>query len=437
MIKTKHYHLETYGCQMNTAESNALERTLKAHGWTAAADPVDADLVVLNSCMVRKTAEDRIWGRIAYHAGRKKKRNFLLAVIGCMAEGLAEQMRASHPEVDLIFGPLAPSRFENLITAAESGLLPSPEENADYEFADFHGRPGEYKAFIPIMHGCNNFCSYCIVPYVRGPEVSRRPRDIFDEISELERRDCKEITLLGQNVNSYHFRENGTDFSFPLILETVAEKSRSVEWIRFLTSHPKDVSKDLIRVMAEHPGICNHLHLPVQHGSDSVLKRMNRTYSAADYRELIDAFRNAIPGISISSDLLIGFPGETEQDLEATLDLMDYAQFQDAFTYYYNPRKGTAAYDYPDELSPEEKLARLQRVINKQREISKQVRQARISSRSRVLVEGISKKNPDEVLARTQKDEMVVFPGKITMIGSFRTVDLISLHGNTFIGREV
>ncbi len=422
---------------MNTAESNALERVLHNNGWTTAGRDADADLVVLNTCMVRKTAEDRIWGRIAYHAGRKKKRNFLLAVIGCMAEGLEKQIRRLQPEVDLILGPLTASRFEKLVSAAESGLTPAPQEKSGYEFSAFHGRPAEHKAFIPIMHGCNNFCSYCIVPYVRGPETSRAPGKIIEEIAELERGGCREITLLGQNVNSYRFSENGTLFTFPRLLELIAEKTRSVEWIRFLTSHPKDVSKDLIRVMADTPSICNHIHLPVQHGSDSVLSRMNRQYSAAYYRELIDDFREKIPDISISSDLLIGFPGETEKDLEAALDLMDYAQFQDAFTYYYNPREGTEAYDFPDELEAKEKLARLQRVIERQREISKQVRQARISSRARVLVEGISKKNQNQVLARTEKDEMLVFPGKIAMIGSFRTVDLISLHGNTFIGREV
>ena len=429
------YWLETYGCQMNSAESDALEIQLAARGWLPSERPEDADLIILNTCSVRQTAENRIWGRLGYFQSLKEENKLKIAVMGCMAERLKDQIRERVPSVDIIVGTFG----KNLIP----DILNSNEEKIDlfgkdeFSFQRVYGRKGVFRSSMPIMHGCNNYCSYCIVPYVRGREVSRDPEEIVGELIDLDNRGVLEVTLLGQNVNSYQHRKGEDIITFPQLLKEITLKVSNIQWIRFLSSHPKDFPKELISIIAENEKLCNHIHLAVQHGSDKILAEMNRKYTREWFINLVDEIRQEIPAISLTTDLLIGFPGETEEDFELTIDLIEKVRFSDAFTYYYNPREGTKAFNMGDTIPREIKLKRLSRLIEVQRRISIEEKRKRIGNREKVLIEAVSKKNRNELLARTEGNSMVVFHGKAERIGSFTTVDLKDLRGSTFIGMEV
>ncbi|GHV30192.1 tRNA-2-methylthio-N(6)-dimethylallyladenosine synthase [Spirochaetia bacterium] len=448
------YFFETYGCQMNSAESAALALVLRERGWSAAENGESADLVLLNTCSVRQTAEQRVMGRLAQYQALKKKRRglgqaFTLIVAGCMAERLGDSLREKFNAVDYVMGTAARSVFPVILEILEkgqtSGLMSTAlltGEKPRFSFSASHleeGPAGQtpFSSFVPIMHGCNNYCSYCIVPYVRGREISRNPAAIMEEIRLLGERGIRAITLLGQNVNSYRFDDGaGGVTDFPALLElAVRETEKSpIRWIRFLSSHPKDLSPQAIRVMADHPVFCRHLHLCVQHGSNVVLAAMNRRYTREQYLELVDALRQAMPGITLSTDILVGFPGETEEDLERTLDLMERVKFHYAYMYHYSPREGTAAYDLPGRIGEEVKRERLARVIALQKKHTQELLKQRIGSRETILIEGISRKNADELIGRTERDEMVAVPGTSTAAGSFVQVSLSSLRGNTFRG---
>ncbi|MDR1587918.1 MAG: MiaB/RimO family radical SAM methylthiotransferase, partial [Treponema sp.] len=338
------YFFETYGCQMNTAESAALVLVCGERGWTAASDGKSADLVLINTCSVRLTAEQRALGRLALYASLKKKRNrtgqaLTLVVAGCMAQRLGADLKNQFPEVDYVMGTASRSIFPLILEAAEEGKsgrgrqdgagradpsaasrsagFPEFADTPAFSFSSSHLEEGRFRSFIPIMHGCNNFCSYCIVPYVRGREVSRNPRSVAGEIQLVAERGVREITLLGQNVNTYRW-EGGELLDFPGLLRLVAKETEktSVKWVRFLSANPGGFSSRTIQVMAEHPVFCRHLHLCVQHGSNRVLSAMNRRYTREQYLELVGRIRAAMPEISLSTDILVGFPGETEEDLE-------------------------------------------------------------------------------------------------------------------------
>jgi tRNA-2-methylthio-N6-dimethylallyladenosine synthase len=473
------YFFETYGCQMNSAESAALGLVCRERGWTAAPDGESADLVLLNTCSVRATAEKRVFGRLALYAGLKKKRKapenpLTLVVAGCMAQRLGEELRERVPAVDYVMGTAARSVFPLILELAEAGILPeqgrerisltdSPGggpygagEGRVFSFSAVHWEEGEggaasFRSLVPIMHGCNNFCSYCIVPYVRGREISRSPVSIFEEMRLLADRGVREITLLGQNVNTYRWegpvprraRKNGGPeegvLDFPGLLEAVARelKDSPVRRVRFLSANPKDFSPETIRVMAENPLFCRHLHLCVQHGSNRILSAMNRAYTREQYLELAGKIRSALPGVSLSTDILVGFPGETEEDLSLTLELMEEVKFLYAYMYHYNPREGTAAYDLPGRISEAVKRERLSRVIKLQKRHTAELLKSRIGSREKVLIEGISRKNADELITRTERDEMAVVPGTPSMIGSFAELTLSGLRGNTFFAKEL
>ncbi len=433
------YFLETYGCQMNVAESAAMELRLKERGWEAALDGSSADLVLFNTCSVRATAETRVMGRLAQYGAMKKNRSFSLAVAGCMAERLKEELKTKVPAVDYVIGTRAKSRFDDLLTALESGQrLDKVDEDPVYSFASSHLEEGAFRAFLPIMHGCDNFCSYCIVPYLRGREISRSPESVLQELALLEDSGVRELTLLGQNVNSYRFRgEDGTVTDFPALLRLVAEHVDGIRWIRFLSSHPKDLSDAAIQVMAEYPVFCRHIHLCVQHGSDRILSAMNRKYTRADYLALVERIRQSMPDVSLSTDLLVGFPGETEEDVGELLSLMEEVRFEYAYMYHYNPREGTAAFTLPNRIADAVKKERLSRVIDLQRSITRDLMRGRIGSSVRVLVESEAKRGDGDVLGRTAQDEMVVFPGTPALVGSFVDVNLSSLRGNTFRAKEV
>jgi len=438
------YFFETYGCQMNSAESAALVLAARDRGWLPAADAEGADLVLINTCSVRITAETRALGRIAHYAGiKKKRRNFTLVIAGCMAQRMGKELKEKYPEVDYIIGTADRSVFPQILQEAEEQTAASLRDSSEYgenafSFSNSHFEEGQFRSFLPIMHGCNNFCSYCIVPYVRGREISRAPDAIAQEIRLAGESGIREITLLGQNVNSYNWKVEENSVDFPALLETVAvqAKKNGVKRIRFLSANPRNFSPQTIKVIANNEIFCRHLHLPVQHGSDKILASMNRGYTAAGYLELVREIRAAMPDITLSTDILVGFPSETEEDLEQTLDLMEEIKFLYAYMYHFNPREGTAAWNLPEQIAGDVKRARLSRVIELQKKHTKELLKNRIGSRERVLAEGISRKNADELITRTEKDEMVVVPGTADMIGSFGELVLDSLRGNTFRAKE-
>jgi tRNA-2-methylthio-N6-dimethylallyladenosine synthase len=441
------YFLETYGCQMNTAESAALELALRQRGWEKAGFGT-ADLYLINTCSVRQTAETRLKGRLAQYDALKKKSAFTLVVAGCMASRLGAALKKAYPAVDYVMGTNSRSVFPAILDAVESGTTSSAEteiasmiESAVFSFSSSHLEEGAFRSFVPIMHGCNNFCSYCIVPYVRGREICRSPKAIAEEISLLAEKGIREITLLGQNVNSYRYKDKETnkEVDFPFLLRLIAGwiKGGPVQWVRFLSANPKDFSRDTIAVMAENPCFCRHIHLPVQHGADRILKAMNRRYTRNDFLLLARELRNAMPGLSLSTDILVGFPGETEDDLQETLDLIEEIQFLYSYMYHFNPREGTAAYSLPGRIPEKIKRERLSRVIALQKTHTALALKSRLGCRELALIEGISRKNADEVIGRTEKDEMAVFPGTSGMAGSFVEIEFQSLQGNTFRGKIV
>jgi tRNA-2-methylthio-N6-dimethylallyladenosine synthase len=453
--KRKTYWLETYGCQMNKAESGYLEYELQSHDWIPAQTPEEAEAVILNTCSVRKTAEDRIWGRLGFFKAQKKKHPFRLVLMGCMSERLKEEILNEAPHVDLLVGNFQKHRLVDVLdhgdafpaAAAEGGSESAPQQArqeaylvdpGEYRFAERHSLSG-FQAYLPIMHGCNNFCTYCIVPYVRGSEVSRSPQSILAEIRKLQTpqdatgQSVREITLLGQNVNSYSYRQtDGEILNFPGLLRRVVPVLQDRTWLRFLTSHPKDMSEELIELIAAEPALCRHIHLPVQHGSSRILQAMGRKYTREDYLDLVARIRKTIPEVSLTTDILIGFPGESEEDYRLTLELMQQVRFEDAFTYRYNPREGTRAFEMGDDVPESVKKERLSGVIDVQRRISREVKKRKLGRVVEVLVEGVSKKNSSELLARTEGDEMVVFPESSRRIGTFAQVRLQTLQGSTF-----
>jgi tRNA-2-methylthio-N6-dimethylallyladenosine synthase len=434
------YFIETYGCQMNKAESAALETQLLERQWQPAQESRDADIVIINTCSVRITAETRAWGRIEHFASLKKSGKFRLVVTGCMAERLKDRIKARAPAVDHILGNFQKAAFGTLLSSIETGsTLESIDESPVFLFAKAHHEPGAYSSFVPIMHGCNNFCSYCIVPYVRGREISRDPDAIKSEISAAAGAGVREITLIGQNVNSYHWTNGNDDLDFAGLLRKVAAWGHScgIGRIRFVSSHPKDLSDTTIDAIAGDTIFARHIHLCVQHGSDRILKAMNRVYTSADYLQLVAKIRERIPGTSISSDILIGFPGETEEDLEDTLALMKSARFAYAFMYHFNPRDGTPAARMPEQIPVAARKERLARVMELQKQITRDVMQAMIGTETLALVESVSSRTKDEVLARTDQDMMVVFASSASRIGSFVKVRLMGIRGNTFRAMEV
>lgn len=415
---------------MNFAESASLENDLKELGWSSTDDPANAQAIIINTCSVRQSAEERVWGRLGFLKNYTENRSVSLVLTGCLADHYGDEIQKRFPYVDKVVGNQQKGDLATLLTemTKHRGEI-DLEASTIFHFSKDHSTPGEFKAFVPIMHGCNNFCTYCIVPYVRGREISRDPNEILEEINELNKKGVCEITLLGQNVNSYNWNNR----SFGWLLKEICERT-NVRWLRFVSSHPKDLSHDIIKQMATYPQICNSLHLPVQHGSNAILSSMNRHYTREDYLKLVDEIRTQIPDISLTTDLLIGFPGETEEDLQDTFQLIEAVGFDDAFTYFYNPRVGTKAEKMSHQLSDSVKKERLQRVIDFQRNISLRVKEKELGKEVVVLAESISKKNHHEILGRTEKNNMVVFSASSDIVGTFVKVKLKSLSGTTFKG---
>ncbi len=415
------YHIITYGCQMNVHDSEKLAGMLYEAGYQETDNEHEADLILFNTCCVRENAELRVYGNVGALKSRKQANpNMIIGVCGCMMQQkeVADYIASRFPFVDLIFGTHNLHRFPQLLLQAIDS------NNTVVEVLDEQGSIVEHvptkraegvSAWTTIMYGCNNFCSYCIVPYVRGRERSRRPEDILDEIRELGQKGYKEITLLGQNVNSYG-KDTGNDYLFHDLLRDI-DKLPGIERIRFMTSHPKDLSTGLIEAMADCDKVCEHLHLPIQAGSNRILKAMNRKYTREDYLRLVDRVRTAIPDIALTTDIIVGFPGETEKDFLDTLDIVKQVGYDSAFTFIYSPRTGTPAARLQDQTDSEVKKERLARLIELQNRISKDKNLKLLNSVTEILVEGPSKNNSEMLTGRTRTNKIVNFTGSKDLIG--------------------
>lgn len=434
--------IETYGCQMNSADSEVVASIMEMAGYTLAESLEEADAVLLNTCSIRDNAEQKIISRLQFLNSLRRKRGtdkprLIIGVIGCMAERVKEDLVATHG-VDLVAGPDAYLDLPALFAAAESG---KPAVNVELSTTETYRDvvpvriPGQtVSGYISIMRGCDNFCSYCIVPYTRGRERSRPLDSILNELGDLRKRGFKEVTLLGQNVNSYRFTTpEGEVIDFPTLLTRVAEAVPEMR-VRFTTSHPKDMSDATLEAIAAHPNLCRHIHLPVQAGSNAVLKAMNRKYTREWYLDRIASIRRILPDASVTTDLFTGFHGETEEDFQQTLSLMREVGFDSAFMFKYSERPGTlAARTMPDNISEDVKIDRLNRMIAVQNELSAKSNQADVGKEFEVLVEGVSKRSCEQMVGRTSQNKTAVFPRGEAKVGDLVRVRVLSATSATLI----
>lgn len=438
----KRIYIETYGCQMNVGDSEVIFSILEKEGYHRTESMDEADVILANTCSVRDNAEQRIWGRIeVFHKQKESRPGVVVGIVGCMAERLKDKLLDTH-KVDLVAGP---DSYRTLPALLRDIAPDKPQINVmlshEETYADIvpvrTDRNG-VSAFISIMRGCNNVCSYCVVPYTRGAERSRDPQTIVNEARDVFRKGYKEVTLLGQNVDSYNWKPSeGEGCDFPKLLEMVAQISPELR-VRFATNHPKDISDDLIKTMARHENICNHIHLPVQSGSDRLLEKMRRRYTAEWYLERVEKIREVLPGCGITTDVIAGFCSETEEDHRQTLELFRKVGFDYAYMFYYSERPGTlAARHYPDDVPLDVKTRRLNEIIALQNELSLKSNQNDVGKVFRVLVEGPSKKNPEEFCGRSGSNKMCVFPCKGHKAGDYVDVKVQSCTSATLIGEIV
>jgi tRNA-2-methylthio-N6-dimethylallyladenosine synthase len=409
MIK-RHFYIETYGCQMNIYDSGVISDMLTAGGHEMADSADGADLILINTCSVRDRAERKVLTRLSELSASKKYRpDLVLGVVGCMAQRLGKQLTEKGMKIDLVVGPDAYETLGGIVMSFDEagGAV---VENAQDPACMYTHRPqasDSVSRFVTIMRGCDNYCSYCIVPYVRGRERSKPLEEILSEIEHLVGLGVREVTLLGQNVNSY--RDGGTDFAG--LLEAV-DKIAGLKRIRFTTSHPKDLAPEVIDRIRDLPAVCEHLHLPLQSGSDRVLSLMNRGYTCADYTRIVNLARSAIPGIAITTDIMVGFPGETRSDHAATLQAMEECAFESAFMFKYSEREGTHAAGLTDDVDEAEKVARLKDVIELENSVIDMKKQALLGREVEILVEGESKREPGYIVGRTRKNWLAKLPQK-------------------------
>ena len=424
--RKKRFYLETFGCQMNEHDSEKLAGMLGEMGYFEVDKIDESDLIIYNTCCVRENAELKVYGHLGKLKQIKKQNpDMIIAICGCMMQQpeVVEHIRKVYRQVDLIFGTHNLYKFPELLFSTISS------NKTVVEIMDSIGliaedmpieRKDKVKAWITVMYGCNNFCSYCIVPYVRGRERSRLAQNIVDEVRMLGRHDVKEITLLGQNVNSYG-KDLGTGITFAKLLAELNELE-GIERIRFMTSHPKDLSEELILAIRDLNKVCNHLHLPFQSGSTRILKEMNRKYSKEDYLNLVDKVKKSIPGISLTSDIIVGFPGETEEDFQETLDVLKKCRFDQVYSFLYSQRTGTPAAKSMEQIPEEVKKERFQRLVKVQNKISKEINEEFLHRELKVLVEGESKTNDKIYTGRTEENKIVNFEGNSQMVGKLVTV---------------
>ena len=430
---------ETYGCQMNVADSEVVASVMKMAGYDLCESADDADAVFLNTCSVRENAENKIYHRLeALNAERRKGRKLIIGVLGCMAERVKDDLLENHG-ADLVAGPDAYLTLPDLTAQAETGNKAMNIELSTTEtYRDIVPRrialAQPISGYVSIMRGCNNFCHYCIVPYTRGRERSRDVESILREVRDLEERGYKEVTLLGQNVNSYRFEHDGHVIAFPELLRTVAETAPGMR-VRFTTSHPKDMSDDTLHVIAEMSNVCRHIHLPVQSGSDRILKLMNRKYTREWYMGRVEAIRRIIPDCGLSTDIFVGYHSETEEDHRMSLSLMREAAYDSAFMFKYSERPGTYASKHlPDDVPEEVKLRRLNEMIHLQTELSAEANRRDEGREFDVLVEGFSKRSREQLCGRTEQNKMVVFDKGRHHIGETVRVRVTGSTSATLLG---
>jgi tRNA-2-methylthio-N6-dimethylallyladenosine synthase len=434
--KEKLLYVETFGCQMNVSDSEKIVALMKGAGYRPTHDSSLADLIILNTCSVRAKAEQKVYNRLDRYKGlKKRKRRLILGVGGCVAQQEGERLLATVPYLDIVFGTHNLHMLPDLVRAAEQGERTSQTAFIDNDkrldlFPAADGEGGVSR-FVTTMQGCDNFCSYCIVPHVRGREISRCSADIINEIRKMADKGVREVTLVGQNVNSYGLKSPGEP-DFAALLRRVADIP-GIERIRFTTSHPKDISSPLIDCFAELPKLCSHIHLPAQAGSDAVLARMNRGYTRREYLEKIAALKAARPDIQITGDMIVGFPGESEEDFSQTLSLMEEVQYADLFSFIYSVSPETKAAEFPDDISQGEKQDRLGRLQALQRAMTLERNKSFVGSRHQVLVEGFSKRG-DQLSGRTSGNRVVNFAGNPSFTGSIVEVTITRAFQNSLLG---
>lgn len=438
----KRVYIETYGCQMNVADSEVVMSILSKAGYTPTSEINDAGLILINTCSIRDNAEQRIWGRLeVFKHLKKKKRDLKIGIIGCMAERLKEKLLEKDQLVDIVVGPDAYRELPSLVAEAEAGhkavnvLLSREETYAD--ISPVRMDKNGVSSFVSIMRGCNNMCAYCVVPYVRGAERSRNHESIISEVKELFDNGYRDVTLLGQNVDSYKWEEGESIVGFPELLQKVALVDPLLR-VRFSTSHPKDISDELLHTMARHNNICKHIHLPAQSGSSRILKLMNREYSREWYMERVKAIRTILPECALSTDMITGFCTESEEDHKESLSLMEWAGFDFAYMFKYSERPGTrAARKFKDDIPEEIKSARLSEMIALQNKNSAKLKKNDIGMIFDVLIEGISKRSAEYLSGRTSQNKVVVFPRNELSKGCYARIMIERTTSATLIGRSI
>ncbi|MDD4698718.1 MAG: tRNA (N6-isopentenyl adenosine(37)-C2)-methylthiotransferase MiaB [Oscillospiraceae bacterium] len=425
--------VHTYGCQQNVSDSEKIKGLLVSCGYEMTDSSDDADFVLFNTCAVRENAEDRVYGHVGQlKHNKRKKPGMIVALCGCMTQQptVADKIKRSYPYVDILFGTHVRHRLPEFIyrhLAFQERVFENSDSNNDIVEGLPVVRDGTFKAWLPIMHGCNNFCTYCIVPYVRGREYSREPEAVIEEAKQLIASGVKEIMLLGQNVNSYG---KGADHgvNFAKLLRMVNDLEGDFR-IRFMTSHPKDCTEELLHTMAECDKVCLNLHLPVQAGSDITLRRMNRHYNSQEYLKLVKTAREIMPDIQLSSDIIVGFPGETYKDFKCTLDLIEQVRYYSLYTFIYSPRKGTPAAEMPDEISYKEKSKWFTELLERQEQISHKINESLVGKTFKVLCEEKGRED-GHIIGRTEGNAVIDFCGDESLIGTFTSVQIIEFDGS-------
>ncbi len=435
-LRNMKFHIRTFGCQMNVNDSERIAGILTSEGAKPSTSLEKSDLIIINTCAVRKKSEEKLYSYLGRLASIKKRKNVTVGVVGCVAQLYKSEILERKPFVDFIIGPdnysalseiVRSNREEKIISTSWSQIF------QDFPFEQIF-RESRVSAYVTIMEGCNNFCSYCIVPYTRGREKFRPMKAILQEVRDLARKGYKEIQLLGQNVNSYCDPESGKSFS--ILLEEV-DQVDGIEWIRFITSHPKNFSRDIAETMAGSDKVCRQLHLPIQSGSSSVLKRMNRGYSREEYLEIIRMLRRLMPDISLSTDIIVGYPGETEKEFQETLSVLDDVRFTNIFSFHYSPRPQTAASNQKDSVLFDEKKKRLIQVQTLQKNIQVEFNTSLIGKTMKVLCLGRSKKDPQVSSGRNQGYQVVNFQASEDFTGRFVNVHITSCGPYSLIGEAV